>query len=196
MRGHTSLPPQEVRGLFSSPPQAVRGLSSSPPQDVRGRVGSDLLPLRPPATSRLVPGSSPPTKTLKRRGRRRGRSSCSSSSREQKPKRARQLKMTQFVSHIPSNELAYDRHHERDINNSAKPRRKIKLNRQLLRKRKREHNNRQPSTGFFNTYNSAREAQLSKGPSKRARHNSDFFPRTSNSPAPKGSDCLGANFPT
>ena len=196
VRGHTSLPPQEVRGLFSSPPQAVRGLSSSPPQDVRGRVGSDLLPLRPPATSRLVPGSSPPTKTLKRRGRRRGRSSCSSSSREQKPKRARQLKMTQFVSHIPSNELAYDRHYERDINNSAKPRRKIKLNRQLLRKRKREHNNRQPSTGFFNTYNSAREAQLSKGPSKRARHNSDFFPRTSNSPAPKGSDCLGANFPT
>jgi len=197
VRGPSASPPQEVRGLSSSPPQEVRGPSSSPPQEVRGRAGRSLTRIRPPASPDLLSGSSP-AKTLKRRRRKRASSSCSSNSGVIKPKRARQLKLTYFNSHIPSNDLGNNRNYERKINYSVKPRRKINSNKQNLRKRKREQNNRQPITRFFNTYDSAREAQLtnSKGPSKRARHNSNFFPRTSKSPAPKGSDCLGANFPT
>ena len=216
VRGPPSSPPQEVRGPFSSPPQEVRGLFSSPPQAVRG---PSLLPPSgsegAATASALLPASSPPATTppqdggpgpasarvetpspqLRRRGRRRSRSRGSSSSSEKKPKRAR---ITRFDRHIPSNELAHDGRYERKINSSAKPKRKINLNKPTLRRRKRKHNSQQPITSFFNTYNSAREAQLtnSNGPSKRPRHNADFTPRTSNIPAPKGSDCLGANFPT
>ena len=106
--------------------------------------------------------------------------------------------MTQFNRHIPSNELAHDGHYEQKINNSAKPRRKINLNKPNPSKRKRKRSSQQPITNVFNTYDSAREAQSTNSnvPSKRPRRNADLSPRISFAPAPKGSDCLGANFPT
>ena len=108
--------------------------------------------------------------------------------------------MTQFNRHIPSNELAHDGHYELKINNSATPRRKINLNKPAFRKRKRKrkHSSQHPITKFFNTYDSAREAQITNStvPCKRPRRSPDSVPRNSFTPAPKGSDCLGANFPT
>ena len=154
----------------------MRGLSSLPPSRREG-----------PAAARSGTSSPRPKR------RRSGRSSISGSCK--RPKRARQANVTKSARHMPSHELVDDMRSERKI---TKPKRNINLNKPSSRKRKRKRSSQRPITRFFNTNNPSQEAQSTDriSPSKRPRINIDSPPRIVNVPAPKGSECLGANFPT